>query len=268
MLETFATSGESPIPSRIGKLTRDPAPQRGEHDAGAEPGGRGRRGPRGRSTGMRSVGISVKGGRYVACAPNGWQSWPLIALFVIGTVLPINMGALGFVAAWLVGMYALDLDEKEIIAGISGDLVLTLIGRHLPVRDREEQRHGRPDSPGRRAGGARSGGADPVGDVRGDRRSSPRSARRARPPAPSSARSRSGSPADTGSTRCMMAMLVVHGAQAGGFSPISIYGTITNTVMRENDLPVNEARPVPDQPGGEPGDRDRPVRRHWVGATC
>ncbi len=30
----------------------------------------------------------------------------LIALFVVGTVLPINMGALGFVAAWLVGMYS------------------------------------------------------------------------------------------------------------------------------------------------------------------
>jgi hypothetical protein len=29
----------------------------------------------------------------------------LIALFVVGTVLPINMGALGFVAAWLVGIY-------------------------------------------------------------------------------------------------------------------------------------------------------------------
>ncbi len=52
----------------------------------------------------------------------------LVALFVVGTVLPINMGALAFVAAWLVGMYSLGLDEKEIIAGISGDLILTLVG--------------------------------------------------------------------------------------------------------------------------------------------
>src|SRR4051812_24541803 len=52
----------------------------------------------------------------------------LVALFVLGTVLPINMGALAFVAAWLVGMYSLGLPEKEIIAGISGDLVLTLVG--------------------------------------------------------------------------------------------------------------------------------------------
>jgi Na+/H+ antiporter NhaD/arsenite permease-like protein len=38
----------------------------------------------------------------------------------------------------------------------------------------------------------------------------------------------------------MMGMLVVHGAQAGGFSPISIYGTITNSVMKQNDLPNSE----------------------------
>ena len=52
----------------------------------------------------------------------------LIALFVVGTVLPINMGALAYVAAWLVGMYSLNMDEKDILAGVSGDLVLTLIG--------------------------------------------------------------------------------------------------------------------------------------------
>ena len=52
----------------------------------------------------------------------------LIALFVVGTVLPINMGALAYVAAWLVGMYSLNMEEKDILAGVSGDLVLTLIG--------------------------------------------------------------------------------------------------------------------------------------------
>ena len=52
----------------------------------------------------------------------------LVALFVVGTVLPINMGALAYVAAWLVGMYSLGLDEKEILAGVSADLILTLIG--------------------------------------------------------------------------------------------------------------------------------------------
>lgn len=38
----------------------------------------------------------------------------------------------------------------------------------------------------------------------------------------------------------MMGMFVVHGAQGGGFSPISIYGTITNSVMEQNNLPSSE----------------------------
>src|SRR5919112_498457 len=38
----------------------------------------------------------------------------------------------------------------------------------------------------------------------------------------------------------MMGMFVVHGAQAGGFSPISIYGVITNSVMEEAGLPSSE----------------------------
>jgi di/tricarboxylate transporter len=38
----------------------------------------------------------------------------------------------------------------------------------------------------------------------------------------------------------MMGMFVVHGAQGGGFSPISIYGIITNSVMEENGLPSSE----------------------------
>jgi membrane-associated phospholipid phosphatase len=52
----------------------------------------------------------------------------LVALFAIGTLLPINMGALAYVAAWLVGMYSLDMTEKDIVAGVSGDLILTIIG--------------------------------------------------------------------------------------------------------------------------------------------
>jgi Citrate transporter len=38
----------------------------------------------------------------------------------------------------------------------------------------------------------------------------------------------------------MMGLMVIHGAQAGGFSPISIYGGITNKVVGEAGLPLNE----------------------------
>ena len=52
----------------------------------------------------------------------------LVVLFIVGTALPINMGALGFVAAWLVGVYSLGLVEDDIILGMDAGLVLTIIG--------------------------------------------------------------------------------------------------------------------------------------------
>ncbi len=163
----------------------------------------------------------------------------LVALFVVGSLLPINMGVLGFIAAWLVGMYSLDLTEKEIIGGISGDLVLTLVG--VTYLFAIARNNGTVDLIVRaavRAVGGRTalipwvmfaltavltsiGAASPaacaiVGPIAlgfaGRYRISP----------------------------LMMGMLVVHGAQAGGFSPISIYGVITNSVMAENNLPVGE----------------------------
>jgi Na+/H+ antiporter NhaD/arsenite permease-like protein len=163
----------------------------------------------------------------------------LVALFVVGTLLPINMGVLGFIAAWLVGMYSLGLTEKEIIGGISGDLVLTLVG--VTYLFAIARNNGTVDLIVRaavRAVGGRTalipwvmfaltavltaiGAASPaacaiVGPIAlgfaGRYRISP----------------------------LMMGMLVVHGAQAGGFSPISIYGVITNSVMAENGLPVDE----------------------------
>ncbi len=163
----------------------------------------------------------------------------LVALFVIGTLLPINMGALAYVAAWLVGMYSLDLDEKEILAGVSGDLILTLIG--VTYLFAIAKNNGTVDlvvrSAVRSVGGRVAlipwvmfgvtalltaiGAASPaacaiIGPIAlgfaGRYRINP----------------------------LMMGMMVVHGAQAGGFSPISIYGTITNSVMESNDLPSSE----------------------------
>ena len=37
-----------------------------------------------------------------------------------------------------------------------------------------------------------------------------------------------------------MGLMVVHGAQGGGFSPISIYGGITNQVVKNAGLPGDE----------------------------
>ncbi|HWM74419.1 MAG TPA: SLC13 family permease [Nocardioides sp.] len=163
----------------------------------------------------------------------------LVALFVVGTVLPINMGALAYVAAWLVGMYSLDMTEKDIVAGVSGDLILTIIGvTYLFAIARD---NGTVDLIVRTAvrgvGGrvvlipwvmfAVTGVLTGVGAV------SPAACAIIGPVA-------LGFAGRYGISPLMMGMLVVHGAQAGGFSPISIYGSITNSVMSDAGLPNSE----------------------------
>ncbi|WP_035855088.1 SLC13 family permease [Cryptosporangium arvum] len=163
----------------------------------------------------------------------------LIALFVAGTALPINMGALAYVAAWLVGMYSLGLDEKEILAGVSGDLILTLIG--VTYLFAVARNNGTVDvivnSAVRAVGGrvalipwvmfAVTAVLTAIGAA------SPAACAIIGPIA-------LGFAGRYGINPLMMGMFVVHGAQGGGFSPISIYGTITNSVMEEANLPTGE----------------------------
>src|SRR6478752_1885987 len=177
--------------------------------------------------------------RAVRMGPEWVAIIALVALFVIGTVLPINMGALAYVAAWLVGMYSLDLSEKEILAGVSGDLILTLIG--VTYLFAIARNNGTVDlivrSAVRGVGGrvalipwvmfAVTAVLTGIGAV------SPAACAIIGPIA-------LGFAGRYGISPLMMGMFVVHGAQAGGFSPISIYGTITNSVMRDNDLPNSE----------------------------
>ena len=163
----------------------------------------------------------------------------LVALFVIGTVLPINMGALAYVAAWLVGMYALDLPEKEILAGVSGDLVLTLIG--VTYLFAIAKNNGTVDLIVRSAVKAVGGRVALIPWVMFGVTALLTAIGAASPAACAII-----GPIALGFAgrykinALMMGMMVVHGAQAGGFSPISIYGTITNSVMEENGLPSSE----------------------------
>ncbi|WP_327635874.1 SLC13 family permease [Kribbella sp. NBC_00482] len=163
----------------------------------------------------------------------------LVALFVVGTVLPINMGALAYVAAWLVGVYSLHLSEKEILAGVSGDLVLTLIG--VTYLFAIAKNNGTVDlivaSAVRAVGGrvalipwvmfAVTAALTAIGAA------SPAACAIIGPIALGFAARYKINP-------LMMGMFVVHGAQGGGFSPISIYGTITNSVMEDAKLPSSE----------------------------
>ena len=60
----------------------------------------------------------------------------LVAVFLAGTVLPINMGALALVAAYVVGVYVVEpgtlLGEEEnvdgVFLGFPGDLFIILVG--------------------------------------------------------------------------------------------------------------------------------------------
>jgi Na+/H+ antiporter NhaD/arsenite permease-like protein len=136
-------------------------------------------------------------------------------------------------------MYSLDLTEKEILAGVSGDLVLTIIGvTYLFAIARD---NGTVDLIVRTAvrgvGGrvvmipwvmfAVTAVLTGVGAV------SPAACAIIGPIA-------LGFAGRYGISPLMMGMLVVHGAQAGGFSPISIYGSITNSVMSDAGLPNSE----------------------------
>ena len=51
----------------------------------------------------------------------------LVAIFLVATLLSINMGVLGLVAAYVVGR-ALGLTDDDIFAGFPGDLFIVLVG--------------------------------------------------------------------------------------------------------------------------------------------
>lgn len=54
--------------------------------------------------------------------------YALIAMFVIAFVLPVNMGAIAFAGAFLVGTLVAGMQTKAIMAGFRAELFLTLVG--------------------------------------------------------------------------------------------------------------------------------------------
>ena len=52
----------------------------------------------------------------------------LVLMFVIATVLPINIGVLAFVGAFLIGSLLTDMSADDVIGGFPADLFLTLVG--------------------------------------------------------------------------------------------------------------------------------------------
>jgi di/tricarboxylate transporter len=160
-------------------------------------------------------------------------------IFVVATLLPVNIGVLAFAAAFLVGTLVADQSTDDIIAGFPSDLFLTLVG--ITYLFAVAQNNGTVDWLVELAVRAVRGriGAMPwimfalaaaltaVGAV------SPGAVAIIAPIALGFAVQYQISP-------LLMGLMVIHGAQAGGFSPISIYGGITNGVVEEAGLPLNE----------------------------
>ena len=172
-------------------------------------------------------------------SPEMISIYALVTMFVIATVLPVNMGVLAFVGAFLVGTLVAGQSTKDIIAGFPGGLFLTLVG--ITYLFALAQNNGTIDWLVQLAVRAVRGriGAIPwimfgiaavltaVGAV------SPGAVAIIAPIALGFAAQYRISP-------LLMGLMVVHGAQAGGFSPISIYGGITNGVVAAAGLPLNE----------------------------
>ncbi|MFD5282725.1 SLC13 family permease [Streptomyces rubrogriseus] len=163
----------------------------------------------------------------------------LVVVFVIATTRSVNMGALAFAAAFGVGTLVADLDADGIFAGFPGDLFVVLVGvTYLFAIARS---NGTTDwlvhAAVRLVRGrvalipwvmfALTGALTAIGAV------SPAAVAIVAPIALSFATRYSISP-------LLMGTMVVHGAQAGGFSPISIYGSIVNGIVEREKLPGSE----------------------------
>jgi Na+/H+ antiporter NhaD/arsenite permease-like protein len=160
----------------------------------------------------------------------------LAAMFVIATFLPINIGILAFVGAFVLGLTLTDMDGETILEdGFPDELAVTLIG--ITLLFAMARNNGTIDwllaLAVRAVRGrlvaipwvmfAMTGVLTAFGAV------SPAAVAIIAPVALGFAYRFQIHP-------MLMGIMVVHGAQAGGFSPISIYGTITNQVVEQNNL--------------------------------
>ena len=162
----------------------------------------------------------------------------LAVMFLLATVLPLNMGALAFVGAFLLGSVVLGMSTNEILANFPGGLFLTIVG--VTYLFAIAQNNGTIDLLVR--GAVRLVGSKvalipwvmfaitavitAVGAL------SPAAVAIIAPIALSFAAKHKINP-------LMMGMMVIHGAQAGGFSPIAVYGVTVNSIIARTELDAN-----------------------------
>ena len=160
----------------------------------------------------------------------------LAGMFVVATLQPINMGALAFACAFLVGSLIMGMKSADIFAGFPSDLFLTLVG--ITYLFAIAQINGTIDWLVEGAVKLVRGHVAWIpwvmflvaAIITGFGALGPAAVAILAPVALGFALQYRINPV-------MMGLMVIHGAQAGGFSPISIYGGITNQIVEKAGLP-------------------------------
>ncbi|MEV0780218.1 SLC13 family permease [Streptomyces sp. NPDC050433] len=164
----------------------------------------------------------------------------LVIIFAIATFSAVHLGVLAIVAAFIVGSTVANESSDDIFSGFPGDLFVVLVGVTLLF------------------GIAKSNGTvdwlvkAAVKAVRGRIALIPwvmflvtavLTAVGAVTPAAVGivAPIGLGFAATYGISPVLMGLFIANGASAGGFSPIGVFGSITNNVVERNDLPGNPA---------------------------
>ncbi|KQY72525.1 hypothetical protein ASD52_29895 [Ensifer sp. Root142] len=160
----------------------------------------------------------------------------LAGMFIIATLQPINMGALAFACAFLIGSLVMSMKAADIFAGFPSDLFLTLVG--ITYLFAIAQINGTIDWLVQGAVKLVRGHVAWIpwvmflvaAIITGFGALGPAVVAILAPVALGFAFQYRLSPV-------MMGLMVIHGAQAGGFSPISVYGGITNQIADKAGLP-------------------------------
>ena len=161
----------------------------------------------------------------------------LVLIFVIGTTMPVNMGVLGIVAAFAVGT-AMGVSEDDIFLGFPGDLFIILVG--VTYLFGIASSNGTVDwlvHASVRAVGGRVAAIPWVfflitAVLTASGAVVPGAVAIVVPIA-------IGFALTYGINPVLMGLMVINGATAGGFSPISVFGSIVNGVVEREDLAEN-----------------------------
>lgn len=156
----------------------------------------------------------------------------LAAMFIIATIFPINMGALAFVGAFALGAIFLGMDTDTILAAFPGGLFLTLVG--VTYLFAIAQNNGTIDILVSKAVKLVDNRVSLIpwvmfvitAVITAVGALGPAAVAIIAPIGLSFASRFKINP-------LLMGMLVVHGAQAGGFSPIAVYGVIVNGLIEK-----------------------------------